>query len=329
MKFSDFYGQSSLAKDLQLSFSQGRVAHGFLFTGPEGSGKKTLAGICAQALLCSSKETEKPCGSCGPCKRVMSDSHPDYIEVKTQTLQIGIEAVRSLISALSEKAFEGGSRAVLITKPMTFDAQNALLKTLEEPPGGTVFFITAVNTSALLPTVISRVQVVTLSPLDEKTCVQALLSKGVHPEKAPLLARLSGGIVGKALKMQEDTDYWRARELAYELMSLKGAAELPGMSSKLAKANIDGREFVSCVESILSDVIRFHSGAERIEIDKLSETESIAARVGVEKAVALLDCATQALRMINSYIPLQAAVQPLAFRLLEVTNNGKGNRRPL
>ncbi|MGI5898599.1 MAG: ATP-binding protein [Christensenellales bacterium] len=329
MKFSDFYGQSSLAKDLQLSFSQGRVAHGFLFTGPEGSGKKTLASICAQALLCSSLGAEKPCGSCGPCKRVVSGSHPDYIDVKTQTVQIGIDAVRSLISTLSEKSFEGGNRAVLITKPMTFDAQNALLKTLEEPPSGTVFFITAVNTSALLPTVISRVQLVALSPLDEKTCTQALLSKGVHPEKAPLLARLSGGIVGKALKMQEDTDYWRARELAYELMRLSKGADLPGIMAKLAKANIDGREFISCVESILSDVIRFHNGAVRIEIDKLSETESIAAKVGVDKAVALLDGTAQALRMINSYIPLQAALQPLAFRLLEVANNGKSDRRPL
>ncbi len=329
MKFSDFYGQSSLAKDLQLSFGQGRVAHGFLFTGPEGSGKKTLAGICARALLCSSKGAEKPCGSCGPCKRAMSGSHPDYIEVQTQTVQIGIEAVRSLILTLCEKSFEGGGRAVLITKPMTFDAQNALLKTLEEPPRGTVFFITAENTSTLLPTVISRVQVVALSPLDEKTCTQALLSRGVDPQKAPLLARLSGGIVGKALKMQEDTDYWRTRELAYEFVGLSRGSDLPGISAKLVKAKIDGREFVSCVESILSDVIRFHSGAERIEIDKLSETESIAARVGIEKAVALLDCAGQALRMINSYIPLQAALQPLAFKLLEVTNNGKSDRRPL
>ena len=141
LKFSQIHGQPGVLGELSRSFQAGSVVHAFLIHGDEGCGKKTLAQTMSMALHCTG-EGEKPCLECGPCRRMLMGVHPDHIEVASDSSVISVKMVRDLIDRLTEKPYEGGWRTVIIhdAEKMNEAAQNALLKTLEEPDGRTAFF---------------------------------------------------------------------------------------------------------------------------------------------------------------------------------------------
>ena len=175
MRFSDIAG--SAANHLRGEMQSARVVHAYLFAGPAGTGKRTLADICARALLCSG-QGEKPCDVCPSCKQFLSGNHPDVIRVKPEK-SIGVESVRETIDALAVHPYESGRHVVLIDEAdkMTPQAQNALLKTLETPPGDAVFFLMTDQMTTLLPTIISRCRIVRFSLLEEADAVRVLMSQ--------------------------------------------------------------------------------------------------------------------------------------------------------
>jgi DNA polymerase-3 subunit delta' len=211
-----------LKRDLALD----RVRHAYLFTGPEGVGKRTLVAEFARALLCSSPDS--PCGHCRNCTLAAKGSHPDLLTVapeisgkRVRAEKIKIEPVRQLIYDLSLKPVEAKRR---VARLLRFDAanvetMNAFLKTLEEPPGSTVILVTAERADpsassgqALLPTIVSRCEVVALRPLPIETVREALITQWLVPaEQADLLAHLSGGRLGWAVRMSQDKDALDAR----------------------------------------------------------------------------------------------------------------------
>ena len=317
-EFCKFYGQSLVLDELKRSFGSREVAHGFLLTGVAGSGKRMLARLCAKALLCQGKE--RPCGACDACKRVAQNAHPDYIEVQTEKQTIGVEEIRSALDILAEKPYEGGKRTVLILKPMTVQAQNALLKILEEPPAGTVFFITAVNVAAVLPTIASRTRIIQLSPLPEQLCIACLTEHGIETQRAQLLARLSGGVVGNALAMQKDERYWQMRELAFQtaqpflenqifdrIALLKNIKELSGV-------------FLDCMETLFSDILRYETGAQFASVDKKEQLASMAEAYRVAGAARMLDALSRARACLTANLSWQSVSEMIVFEIAEVLN---------
>ena len=197
----------------------GNFAHAYLFTGPAGTGKRTLASFCAKAMLCT--ETEKPCGACAPCKRVESGNHPDVITVN-EPGEIKIETIRGLIDLLTNSAYEGGYRAVVINgaERMNAHAQNALLKTLETPPRRTVFFLISASPAALLATIKSRCQVIRFGLLSTAEIKKMLAARGIEPSRAAILAELSHGSPGRALELNQSESYWQQRARVGEALKL-------------------------------------------------------------------------------------------------------------
>ena len=142
MKITEFAGYGDRLIQLMRSVQAGRIVHALLFTGPHGSGKRTMARLFAQAMLCKGMG-ERPCGVCPACQRFENGTHPDVRVVKPEKKTIGVDEIRDLIDYLALRPYEGGRHIAIIEQAdrMTPSAQNALLKTLESPTGDAMFFL--------------------------------------------------------------------------------------------------------------------------------------------------------------------------------------------
>lgn len=212
-------GHEATVALLQRDIATARVRHAYLFVGSPGGSKRTLARAFTRALLCP--HAHPPCEACRACTLTAKASHPDMLTVepvvsgkRVRTEKITIEPIRQLIYDLSLRPVEGARR---VARLFNFEAaneaaQNALLKTLEEPPGNTVLLLTASQTDALLPTIVSRCEVIALRPLPVTLVANALHNRwGVPAERATLLAHLSGGRLGWAVTSHHDPDLIEAR----------------------------------------------------------------------------------------------------------------------
>ncbi|MDD6932338.1 MAG: DNA polymerase III subunit delta' [Eubacteriales bacterium] len=213
------------------SVKAGRIAHAFLLSGPHGTGKRTCANYLTQTILCASPQA--PCGQCPACKKVLAGLHPDVHVVGEEEKSISVDTIRALRDQLALRPFEADRHIALIPRAdrMTAQAQNALLKTLEEPAGGNVFFLLTDQPGAMLPTIVSRCRRLRFSPVSVEACAEILAEKGVEPGRARLAAACAQGAVGRALEIAGDEDYLPLREKA--LSSLKA---LSGGKAGVARA---------------------------------------------------------------------------------------------
>ena len=228
--FADLAGQSALIGQLQHDFARGSYVHAYLLTGPGGTGKRSAAQLCTMAALCRGEH--KPCGACGPCRRVLSGTHPDVHTVVPEKGKqiIGVGVMREMLDTVAVKSFEDGAKVILIPQAerMNAAAQNCLLKTLEEPPERTVFFLITDQPAALLPTIVSRCRVVRFHPLTEEACQKRLIALGQSPEMAKKKARIAEGCVGRALEI-DDGQLDLRMELTHNVFSVHHPADALGV----------------------------------------------------------------------------------------------------
>lgn len=252
MTIQDCVAGSDSLLALWRDFLDGRMAHATLLSGESGIGKKTLARLLAQGLLCRGEGT-RPCGQCRDCKRFLARTHPDALfpvpAPKEKTIKI--DALRQVIDALSRHSLEGGNRVILIenAERMTPQAQNCLLKTLEEAEESTFFLLTADVESAILPTIRSRCRVIRMQPWPPERIEKTLLERGVSPDRAHALSLYCEGSLGRALQMQEDETYWTARELARRsFLSIRRSAELATAAALLKDQKDSGDLLLDILE---------------------------------------------------------------------------------
>lgn len=236
---------------LQNGVAQNHLKHAYLFTGPEGVGKRTLVGELARALLCANAVDGVPCGGQSPCRNcslVAKGHHPDLFTIepilsgkRVRAEKIKIDPIRQLIYDVVLRPVEAQRR---VARLLRFDAandeaMNAFLKTLEEPPANVFILLTAARADDLLPTIVSRCEVINLRPLPVDVVREALITRWLVPaERATLLAALSGGRLGWAVRMHNDEAALedRAHKLN-DLLSLVGATRVQrfAYAEKLAR----------------------------------------------------------------------------------------------
>lgn len=219
-----FIGNERAVAAIDRAVASGSPQHAYLFAGPGRVGKATLALRLAQALNCNAAG-EPPCGECSPCRRIASGSHADVFTVTVeptsegaQHTAIGVDQMREVERIVSLAPYEGRSRVVIIDPAdgMTTEAQNAFLKTLEEPPPRVVFVIVSPQPEKLLPTVISRCQRIDFRLVPAEAIESALRERGTGAEEARKLGRLASGRPGWAFAMAAEPALLEKRREAIE-----------------------------------------------------------------------------------------------------------------
>jgi DNA polymerase-3 subunit delta' len=336
MPFSEVMAQPLATGALRAALRRGILHHAYLFGGPPGVGKGTAARLVAQAANCQGGVAgpaglrEDPCGACPPCRKIAHATHPDVIALaeeremvrrgtweaeggRSPSREIVVAQIRDLVDRrLALRRFEGRRRVVVIdpAEAMNAQAQNALLKTLEEPPEGTTLILVSSSPDALLPTIRSRCLRITFGPLPDALVAEALVRRGRSPEEARGAAALAGGSLARAEALAGD-------EVAAVTTSLRAVAALRpdaplgwlafarslGRTTAKGEEAEDGsdREQVAEVGQALlawwRDVLAVQAGSDRLALPDLAEAthrtaaalapaEALRRRAGVERLLA-------------------------------------------
>jgi DNA polymerase-3 subunit delta' len=327
-------------ESLRRAMAQGRFPHAFLFVGPEGIGKRAFALTLAQALLCerSPESALDPCGECPSCLQVMADTHPDLLLVgrpeDKHDLPIGV--IRALCLELGLKPMRGSRRVAIVddADDLNDEAANAFLKTLEEPPPGSVLILVGTSAEVQLETVVSRCRVVRFDPLPEADLAALLREHGAtsDPSEADRLARLGEGSVGRALGLADPELGRFRRDLIDELADPRGfdppglAARVGAFVKEAGKESVDQRGRAGL---LVCELARFFRGVlwqtaglapPAPDPDDRRAAEALAARLDPEDVLVLADRCLEADYHVRrkAYMPL--ILESLMHDLAELVN---------
>lgn len=351
MSFNHIIGQHRAKSILRRALEHQRVAHAYLFTGPDGVGKEALAVEFAKALLCKSGQ-ERPCDACTTCSRVAHFQHPDFTFLfpsssKTVAEEravldsvtahpyrrrrpwaaptISIDQIRELRRSAMLKPLEGRQVAIIVeADKMTIQATNALLKLLEEPPDTLFIILTVSQANSLLPTILSRCQEIRLGPLPDNEIEWALVEReGMEPERARLLARISQGSYSRALEWADES-FNERREQALDFLRccLKDARSQIEWIELLAQRN--DKKFVKDILSLtlmwFRDALIVHGrlsdgNKHLVNIDDISTLDRfVTAFESIDFDAAFLEI-EQSIQMIERNIHLQLILIVLMIKL--------------
>ncbi len=268
--FRDILGQERVLGQLKTALRQGRLAHAYLFLGPEGVGKAATARALAAVLNCARpREDGDGCGACPSCRRLVAGTHPDFLVLaptsEGRQPQIKIEQVREFRRLTNYPPVAGGWRVALITPAEALNdaAANALLKTLEEPPSQHLLVLTAGVEDDLFPTVVSRCQKLAFSPLPTPLIISELTRRGRSASQAVLLAVLSGGSLGRALALEPEELARQRRQVLADLGRLPcgSLGQVLDWAGRLAKNPAETDHFLVLAQLWYRDLLLLHYGA--------------------------------------------------------------------
>jgi len=224
--FQDIVGHEKTIAHLRSAIALNRVSHAYLLTGDTGIGKKTIARAFAQALLCEDKKavaSGNACGKCASCIQAMSGNHPDIITwTHEKPKTFSVDDVRDLAADVAIRPFTGSRKVYLIpdAQLMNAQAQNALLKTLEEPPEYAVMILMATSADAMLDTVRSRCTTLDLKPVPGSQLHEYLIEKaGVSIHEADVCEAFAQGNIGRALSLASSEEFGEVLETAIHILS--------------------------------------------------------------------------------------------------------------
>lgn len=331
MSWSDVRGHDDAWQQLLTAHRRGRLGHAYLFVGPEGVGKSRFAIEFTKALLCESPPgVLTACDSCAACAQVAADTHPDFARFARpeDKLEFVVEVAQQVVENLSLRPARGRGRVCLLDDADTLNEEsaNCLLKSLEEPPTGSVLILIGTAIELQLPTILSRCQVIRFRPLSTSDLRLVLIDQGVtDPADIDRLVRLSGGAVGRALALADKAvaEYYESLLGAFTVARPDSFSIGKRMVEFVTAAGKDGgpkRARASLVVRMVLDLLRQSlltslggtvPQVGRIEHDAISRW----AALGPDCIADALEACTEADRGIDRRVQLEVLLEQLADRL--------------
>jgi DNA polymerase-3 subunit delta' len=294
---------------LRKHIIHGTTRHAYLFSGPPGLGRRTLALRFAQALNCPTPiAAGLPCGQCRDCKQIESMKHADLtiVQAETEGGILKVDQIREARKTLMLKPYMSKYRVALFLRfhEANDNAANALLKTLEEAPSYAVLILTAGNPEQLLPTILSRCEVLRLRPLRVEEVQRELENRGLENSRAKLLAHISGGRMGYAIRLIEDDTLLESREERLnDLLALLTASRVEkfAYADKLAREKETMRQTISFWLSYWRDVMLRAARAETplVNVDRNLEIEDLAGKLDLSSSRRVVSGLEEALEKLE------------------------------
>ena len=250
--FHEIIGNEQIKKELKESINKNKILHSYMFVGIEGIGKQLIAKKFAQMILCTNQE-KKGCNTCKSCIEFNTNNNPDYLYIEPDGKKIKIEQIRYLQKKMQEKPIISDKKVYVINDAdkMTTEAQNCLLKTLEEPPEyGTIILIGS-NENAFLNTIKSRCMIVSFKPIENNLMEKYMKDNYGITNISPNMLEAFQGSIGKALKLKEKIDIYEQIELIIKNLDNKNIIDILPQCEYLYKSKEEIKEILEYINVIL------------------------------------------------------------------------------
>lgn len=306
--FKEIVGHKEIIRHIQAAIRMDKVSHAYIISGETGSGKKMLASAFAMTLQCE-KGGEDPCLECSSCKKALSGNHPDIITITHEKPNsIGIEDIRSqLVEDVQVKPYIGPRKIYIMpeAEKLTLQAQNALLKTIEEPPAYAVIMLLTSNIETFLPTITSRCVKLSLRPVEE-TMVKEYLMETMHlPDyEAQMDASLSHGNVGKAKQIAESEEFAEMTDQAFRILRNSKDMELYELVDKIKELSTNKHNIYEYLDLFIMwfrDVLLFKATREvdgllfKNQLNYIKERANTSSYEGIETIINAVEKAKERL----------------------------------
>ena len=325
--FQQIIGHEQIINHLKSAMKWNKVSHAYIFNGEKGSGKKMLANAFAQMLQCEG-EGEKPCGTCRSCRQAESGNHPDIISViHEKPNSIGIEDIREQLAGdIQIKPYQSRYKIYIVpdSEKMTVQAQNALLKTIEEPPSYAVILFLTTNAASFLPTILSRCVVLNMKPVPDTEVRKYLMEHVEIPDyQADVCTAFAQGNIGKAVKLATSENFNEIKMSALYLVKHipnMDISEITAAVKAVTEFKVDIQDYLDLLAVWYRDVLYFKATNDvnglifKEEVKYIREQTNHGSYEGMEQ---ILQGLTKAKERLNANVNFDLTMELLFLTIKE------------
>ena len=326
-KFADIIGQEQLKEHIQNAIASNKVSHAYIINGERNAGKEFIARIFAMTLQCE-KGGKEPCNECHSCKQALSHNQPDIVYVSHEKPNsIGVEDIRGQINNdIGIKPYSSPRTIYIMNEgeKMTPQAQNALLKTLEEPPEYAVILILTDNVEGLLPTIISRCVVLNMKPVPDKLVKKYLMEElGVPDYKANICVAFARGNIGKAKLLASSEEFEKVKDEAITLVKYINDMEINEIVKaikKIMEYKLDVNDYLDILTVWYRDALLYKATKDVNSLvfkNEFQQIRKVADRSTYEGIETIVKALQQARRRLEANVNFDLTMELMLLTIKE------------
>ena len=325
--FKDVVGHKDIINYIRSAVTENKVSHAYILNGERGSGKKMLASLFATTLLCE-KQGPDPCNECHSCRQAESGNHPDIIRVTHEKPNtISVEDIRRQVNEdIQIRPYQGPYKIYIIAEAdlMTVQAQNALLKTIEEPPAYAVIFLLTENAEALLPTITSRCVMLKLRNTRD-TLIRKYLMETMHvPDyKADMCTAFAQGNMGRAIMLASSDHFNEIREEAVQLLKYINEMDISEITKAIRKINtykLEINDYLDIIMIWYRDVLLYKATKDMDKVvfkDQITYIQERAKKSSYEGIELILESLEKAKTRLRANVSFDLVMELLLLTIKE------------